>query len=159
MKRGELGANGPTSDTKRKTGVWKGQPPSAITQALLDVVVVPRRSSRSKLPADKYYLDEMDRARSLHSKWAAAQLDCPNLDENAVVGWIHLTGGTDTFVAIKLANAGITPEDARLRLAYNRLDPTADTIYYRLLNGYMSVKDAANQVKRWKETAPERAAM
>jgi hypothetical protein len=125
-------ASRPTTSTSHK--------PGAIESAIYRLAIDPRRTRRGG-----YTPEERDRADRLIKQWASTWL--PD-----AVDWIRVSGARHPDVAVKLSQAGLSAADAELRLGFGRIDLSRDTIFGRVVNGTIGVKDAVSQVHDFRQS-------
>ncbi|BBY06433.1 translation initiation factor IF-2 N-terminal domain-containing protein [Mycobacterium noviomagense] len=131
---------------KSRTPQWR----SAILQAILDEVIVPRRPEHLDKPHGTYFSWELKQAEEMNAQWAAARLNGLGCDDSEVIGWIRLSGGERPQLAVDLFQGGVSPEEAQLRLGYGgRIDPRRPTLYQRLRDGHMSRSEIIAAVREW----------
>ncbi|MBS9535943.1 translation initiation factor IF-2 N-terminal domain-containing protein [Mycobacterium sp. M1] len=114
--------------------------PGEIQIAIYRYAIEPRRSRRGS-----YTPEEQDRAERLTERWVLTWL--PD-----VVEWIQVAEAERPDIAVKLAESGLCPADADLRLGFGRIDTNSDTMYRRLVRGIIGIKDAVQQVQGFRRT-------
>lgn len=114
--------------------------PGEIQTAIYRYAIDPRRSRRGN-----YTPEEHDRAERLTKRWAETWL-------SDLVEWIRVADAEHPDIAVKLAQAGLCPADADLRLGFGRIDTTRDTIFRRLAKGTLGIKDAVRQVQEFRRS-------
>ncbi|OKH62046.1 translation initiation factor IF-2 [Mycobacteroides abscessus subsp. massiliense] len=129
-----------------KTGRWR--PP--VLQALLDEVIAQRPEHLH--PNGECFGWESKKADKMHLQWTAARLDGLAGEDPTVVAWIRLSGGQRPHLAAELSSAGITPEEAALRLGYSgRIDPRMDTLYVRFRDRRITRSEVIAAVRQWRK--------
>lgn len=135
----------------RKTGQDRWMAP--ILKALLDEVIVPGRPEHLGAPDGPYYAWEIKKGKALHQQWVRERLNGLAGDDSAVIEWIRLSGdGERPHLATELSRAGITVEEAALRLRYGRLGLRNDTIFHRFRDGRISRTEAIAEIHRWRRS-------
>jgi Translation initiation factor IF-2, N-terminal region len=114
--------------------------PGAIKEAIYRYAIDPGRARKGR-----YTPEEEDRAERLTMAWASRWL--PD-----VIRWIEVSSGAHWDVAARLSEAGLSAADAALKLGFNRIDVTRDTIFDRIVNGTIGFNDAVRQVKEFRRT-------
>lgn len=114
--------------------------PGEIETALFRCVIDPTRTRRGN-----YTPEERHRVQRLLQRWLETWLE-------DMAEWIRVSGGQHPDIAVKLCAAGLTPDDADLRIGFGRIDATRDTIIQRVIRGTLGIKDAVSQVKEYRRT-------
>ena len=97
---------------------------SPVLLALLEAVAA--RHGGKPTAADR------KEAKHLLRDWATACLHGLDDDEHIMVEWIKLSGGRRPMLAAELCKAGISPDEAGLRLGYNgRIDHRWPSVFDR----------------------------
>lgn len=131
--------------TTSKSGRWR--PP--LLQALLDEVIAQRPEHLH--PNGECFGWESKKADELHRQWTAARLNGLAGEDPTVVEWIRLSGGQRPHLAAELSSAGITPEEAALRLGYGgRIDPRMNTLYVRFRDRRITRSEVLAAVRQWR---------
>lgn len=118
--------------------------PGEIQAAIYQYAIDPRRGRRGN-----YTPEEHDRVERLIKRWAETWL-------SDLVEWIRVAEAERPDIAVKLAQAGLSPADADLRLGFGRIDTNSETIFRRVVRGTLGMKDAVRQVEAFRRS--ERAA-
>jgi hypothetical protein len=85
--------------------------------------------------------------------WGGRRLDAAHRVRNdeTIVEWIRLTrNGQRPYLATNLAQSGVAPQEAALRLSYDRLDPLRNDIFGRYSEQRVSKTEAVSEVHRWR---------
>lgn len=128
-----------------KASKWR----PAILQALLDEVIAQRQPHLSE-PDGGHFAWELKKATKLHCWWAEARLNGLSGDDTTVIKWIRLGEGHQPRVAADLSRAGITPDEAALRLGYGgRTDPRMGTLFERFRDQRMNRSEVIAAVRLW----------
>jgi hypothetical protein len=133
---------------------WKGDQPSDLTRAILDHTVITSRPPDDPIPSGRYYLDEVHAAQREAALWGPTTLDT-GLTPAQVAAWIRLHPGATPSLVTEFATNGMIAEDAALRLWYGALRPDRRTLYRQVVDGVVTVEQAAAQVQSFRRNSPE----
>lgn len=141
------------SQPRRPSGKMQRQQSwmAPILRVLIDEMIVPRRPEHVGEPDGDYFAWEIRKAKDLHRQWTEACLNGLAGDDATVINWIRLSeDGERPILAAEFSQAGITADEAGLRLSYGRPDPRRDTIFQRFRDGHLSRSEAMAEVRLWR---------
>jgi hypothetical protein len=142
-------AQPPHQATGPKAPQWR----PAVSQALLDEVIA-QRPDRLDLdePRGGHFAWELKKANNRHRRWSEARLNGLAGNDATIIEWIRLSNGEQPHLAAELAQAGITPQEAGLRLGYGgRIGPRMDTLFKRFRDQRINRSEVIAAVRQWRQ--------
>ena len=140
-------AQPPHQATGPKARQWR----PAILQALLDEITAQRPDHLDE-PRGGHFGWELKKANKRHRRWVEAQLKGLTSDDATVIQWIRLSSGEQPQLAAELSQAGISPQEAGLRLGYGgHVDPRMDTLFERFRDRRINRSEVIVAVRQWRQ--------
>ena len=130
---------------------YRGPEPSPLVHAILDHVIMPKRSPRDRIanPEIRWFADEVDEARSLSDGWAEAIW--AGLSPEQAANWIGgFTPLATPDLAILFHHNGITPSEASLRTRGGAIYRSGDTVFQRVYERRGAIGEVRKDIEAWR---------
>jgi hypothetical protein len=120
-------------------------------QALLDEIIA-RRPDHLDEPRGGRFVWALKKANNRPRQWAEARLNGLAGNDATIIEWIRLSNGEQPRLAAELSQAGITPQEAGLRLGYGgRVDLRMDTLFKRLFDQRINRSEVIAAISQWRQ--------
>jgi hypothetical protein len=139
---------------RRPTGRhWRpGDDPLNVAVRALADQIVRNNYDRSRKPAGIIYFDELSQAKEQHRLWVKASIERGYmLGDEAIAGWVKafLDKLLDPSKILPLAEAGLSPRDAALRLWYGQFRLDRPTMLDQILFGDITPEKATDAIAKY----------
>ena len=118
---------------------YRGEEPADFVKKLLDRLIVPTRAPDAQAPPNRYWADEVARARELAAEWKGCLLE--SMSETEMFSWIN--SGIRADQAIALHRKGIRPDE----LEWSYEDRDQPPLFGRLMLGTRTVDQVATEME------------